>query len=177
MNKQAKTLIPFIIIAVVLIFISIINTIFVKNSKNNNELRYHNLLRSSIKSGDISEIDYEYLILDLQAIDEILEDMLQADVDIKKKTEYYKIAENVYENKINEICAILNSKLDDIDFENLQIDIDEFRNKLNAESNELKSTIRSTVDLEYAINKNYFENKKNMCRELIEKYKEFLYKK
>lgn len=173
-NDFLKNIFMILLIVLLLFAFSIINKNFLKDNNIVMKNDYINELSQKINSNDIANINYNYLLNDLNNIDEILKDQLSYDLDIKKKTNYYARAEEVYSNKINEITKILNEKLDDEDFLHLQDDLDEFYKNLDNASDEIKSTNESTIDAEYYVKKYFYEEKQSKCRELLNNYKGFL---
>lgn len=161
-------------IAVILLIITLINVKVIKRNHLYEEDLYKNELSKSIGSNNIDKIDYDYIKKDLNELDNIIKEQLKVDIDIKKKTEYYKSAQEIYGNKLNEIVRILNDKLDDEDFELLQLDIDEFYINIDFALDEIKATNKSTIDVSYNTNKYLYEEKQRKCHEIADNYKGFL---
>ena len=110
-----------------------VNQNYFKNSQNRFNDIYSNELSEKVLKNDIEDVDYDYILKDLNNIDDILIEQVSLDIDKVKKTKYYSIAENVYSQKINEIVRVLNDKLDDEDFYRLEQDLEEFQKKEHTE--------------------------------------------
>lgn len=173
-KRYIKNFIIVFLIIIFLIIITVINVKVFKNNSDNEKNLYKNELSYDIDKNDISKIDYDYIQKDLYKLDNIIKEQLKSDVDIKKKTEYYESAQNIYSNKINEIMRILNDKLDDEDFHILELDIDEFYKNIDFAIEEINNTNKSSIDVKYNINKYMYEEKQRKCHEIIENYKGFL---
>lgn len=161
-------------IALIFLVISMANRYFVKKNSSEEEKYYKNELSQKINKNDISGINYDYIVNDLENIDKILKEQLAQVEDINKKTSYYYQSQNIYNNKINEIVMILNEKLDDEDFERLNEDLNEFYKNLDYATDEIKKTNTSTIDSSYYTYKYYYEEKQGKCKDLINTYKGFL---
>ena len=120
------------------------------------------------------EIDYDFIVKDLDSIDDILKEQVNLEMDRVKKTNYYKIAENIYSNKINEIVRVLFDKLDEEDYALLESDIEEFQKNIDFAITNLDNTIESSVEFEFYKNKYLYEEKQKKCRDILETYKGFL---
>lgn len=166
-----------IIIPIVLIAITFINKNFVKSKSLLGDDVYINELSDRISKNDIEGIDYDFIKKDFEQIDIILKEQIAEPVDKKKKTNFYAIACDIYDNKINELCRVLNDKLNDSDFERLNSDIDEFNKNIDFALADIDSKIDSTIDSEYYKSKYQYEEKMNKCHELLETYKGFLINK
>ena len=166
----------FFIFLLILFFIILtyINQNFIKSSFAFEAEVYKNDLVNKIDSNNISDIDYKYLLKDLDNIDIILKEQLSLDLDKNRKSKYYAVAENVYTNKINEITRILNEKLDDEDFERLLLDLDDFQKNIDFAIEDIQNKLESSTDIKLYINKYLYEEKQKKCREVLETYKGFL---
>lgn len=175
MNKDTiKNFIVILSIVVVLILLTYYNQFYIKNTDVTYSELYKNELATKILNNDIDDVDYEYLNKDLTNIDDILKEQISLDIDMVKKTEYYNIAQNIYSKKINELVRILNDKLDDEDFNRLQLDIEDFQKNIDFAITDIKNTLDSTVDIKYYTNKYLYEEKRKKSREILETYKGFL---
>lgn len=170
-----KTFITVSFIAILLVVISFINVNVLKVKREEQRI-YKNEVSILLDNNDIESIDYDFILNDLNRLDNVIIEQLNLDLDIKKKTEYYSFAQNIYTNKINEIVRVLNDKLDDQDFEALLLDIDEFYKNIDFALEEIKNTNKSSIDVDYNSNKYVYEEKQKKCHELIENYKGFLKK-
>ena len=165
-----------IIIGIVLLMVAatFVNQNYFKNSQNRFNDIYSNELSDKVLKNDIEDVDYDYILKDLNSIDDILIEQVSLDIDKVKKTKYYSIAENVYSQKINEIVRVLNDKLDDEDFYRLEQDLEEFQKNIDFAISDLKNTLESSVEFEFYKNKYLYEKKKKKCRDILETYKGFL---
>lgn len=166
-----------LIIPIVLAVVTFINKNLVKSKLILGEDVYVNALSDKISRNEIEDIDYDFIKKDFDQIDIILKEQIAEPVDKKKKTNLYMIACDIYDNKLNELCRILNDKLDDADFERLNNDIDEFNKNLDFALADIDGKIDSTIDSEYYKSKYQYEEKMNKCHELLETYKGFVIKK
>ena len=177
MENIYKKISLILIIPIVLVIITLINKNFVKSKLILGEDVYVNALSDKINKNEIDDIDYNFIKKDFDQVDIILKEQIAEPVDKKKKTNLYMIACDIYTNKLNELCRVLNDKLDDADFERLNNDIDEFNKNLDFALADIDSKIDSTIDSEYYKSKYQYEEKMNKCHELLETYKGFLIKK
>lgn len=161
-------------IVLVLIAITFVNQNYFKNTQNRDNYIYSNELSEKISKNDLEGINYDYLVKDLNSIDEILIEQVSLDIDKVKKTKYYSIAENVYSQKINEIVRVLNDKLDDEDFYRLEQDLDEFQKNIDFAITDFNNTLESSIEFEFYKNKYLYEEKQKKCRDVLETYKGFL---
>ena len=169
-----KNFIVIFSIVLVLLLISVVNKIFIKNKQNRIDNLYKNELATKITNNDLADVNYDYLNKDLNSIDNILKEQVSLDVDKIRKTKYYNIAEEIYENKINEIVRVLNDKLDDEDFYRLELDLDEFQKNIDFAIMDLKNNIDSSIEFEFYKNKYLYEEKQKKCRDILETYSGFL---
>lgn len=175
MNKNSyKSLLAILIIVLILIIITLINQNLIKNNYSFNYSVYSNELSKKIENNDLADVDYNFLSKDLNEIDEILKDELSLDVDRIKKTEYYKKAEEIYTNKINEYIRVLNDKLDNEDFYRLELDLEDFQKNIDFAITDFENTLESSIDFEFYKNRYLYEEKQKKCRDILELYKGFL---
>lgn len=175
MNKNFfKNLGVILLVVLALIIITFVNQNFFKNSQSGFNDLYTNELSKKITNNDLADVDYDYIIKDLNSIDDILNEQVNLDLDKVKKTKYYSVAENIYSQKINEIVRILNDKLDNEDFYRLELDLDEFQKNIDFAISDLKDTLDSSIEFEFYKNKYLFEEKQKKCRDILETYKGFL---
>lgn len=165
-----------IIFGIVLIMIAVtfINQNYFKNSQYRYNDVYSNELSNKVSNNNLEGINYDYLIKDLNNIDEILIEQVSLDIDKVKKTKFYSIAENVYTQKINEYVRVLNDKLDDEDFYRLEQDLEEFQKNIDFAISDLQNTLESSLEFEFYKNKYLYEEKQKKCRDILEVYKGFL---
>ena len=169
-----KVIVGIVLVIIVLIAITLINQRFINGTFVFKEKLYENELAKKVSNNDVANITYEFLNDDLNSIDGILKEQLSLDIDKNKKCEYYKIAEKVYTEKINELTMVFNSRLDDEDFERLLVDLDDFDKNLDFAVEDMNRTLESSFDKEYYTNKYLYEEKQKKCREILEAYKGFL---
>ncbi len=175
MNKNfIKNLIVLSIIVLILLLLTFINQFYFKRNTINYDKYYKNELAIKIYNNDLNGVDYNFLNNDLTSIDDILKEQLSYDIDMIKKSEYYNVAQNVYTQKMYEIVRVLNDKLDDEDFNRLELDIDDFQKNIDFAISEIQNTLDSSIDIEYNTNKYLYEEKQKKCREILETYKGFL---
>ena len=163
-----------IIVIALLIIITSINQRFINGTFVFKEKLYENELAKKVTNNDVADVTYDFLNDDLNSIDGILKEQLSLDIDKNKKCEYYRIAKDVYTEKINELTMVFNSRLDDEDFERLLIDLDDFEKNLDFAIEDMDRTLESSFDKEYYTNKYLYEEKQKKCREILEAYKGFL---
>lgn len=173
-KNNLKSIFVIFFVVFVLLLLTFINQFFIKDSLVQEEELYENMLAKRISQNDVENIDYNFLDKDLKSIDDILKEQLALDLDRNRKSKYYSVAEKIYSEKINEIIRILNEKLDDEDFNRLQLDLDEFQRNIDYATLDIKNTLESSVDVEFYTNKYMYEEKQKKCRELLEMYKGFL---
>ena len=175
MNKNfIKNLIVLSIIVLILLLLTFINQFYFKKNTINYDKYYKNELAIKIYNNDLNGVDYNFLNNDLTSIDDILKEQLSYDIDMIKKSEYYNVAQNVYTQKMYELVRVLNDKLDDEDFNRLELDIDDFQKNIDFAISEIQNTLDSSIDIEYNTNKYLYEEKQKKCREILETYKGFL---
>ena len=162
------------IILLILYSLTYINQNYIKSSASFSDSLYNNDLIINIDKNDISKIDYDFIVKDLDSIDDILKEQVNLEMDRAKKTNYYKIAEDIYSNKINEIIRVLYDKLDEEDYNILESDIEEFQKNIDFAITNLDNTIESSVEFEFYKNKYLYEEKQKKCRDILETYKGFL---
>lgn len=172
--NNIKSIFLICLIVLLLLILTYVNQNFIKDSFVQEEVLYENLLAKRVSENDVDNIDYNFLSEDLNSIDGILKEQLALNLDRNRKSKYYSVAEKIYSEKINELTRILNEKLDDEDFNRLQLDLDEFKTNIDYAVEDIKNTLESTVDIEYYTNKYIYEEKQKKCRELLETYKGFL---
>ena len=173
-KSYLKNLLIIIGIVLIMVAVTFINQNYFKNSQNRFNDVYSNELSDKISKNDIDDVDYEYILKDLNSIDDILIEKVSLDIDKVKKTKYYSIAENVYSQKINEIVRVLNDILDDEDFYRLEQDLEEFQKNIDFAISDFKNTLESSVEFEFYKNKYLYEEKQKKCRDILETYKGFL---
>lgn len=169
-----KVILGIIIVIALLIIITSINQRFINGTFVFKEKLYENELAKKVTNNDVADVTYDFLNDDLNSIDGILKEQLSLDIDKNKKCEYYRIAKDVYTEKINELTMVFNSRLDDEDFERLLIDLDDFEKNLDFAIEDMDRTLESSFDKEYYTNKYLYEEKQKKCREILEAYKGFL---
>ena len=169
-----KVILGIIIVIALLIIITSINQRFINGTFVFKEKLYENELAKKVTNNDVADVTYDFLNDDLNSIDGILKEQLSLDIDKNKKCEYYRIAKDVYTEKINELTMVFSSRLDDEDFERLLIDLDDFEKNLDFAIEDMDRTLESSFDKEYYTNKYLYEEKQKKCREILEAYKGFL---
>lgn len=173
-KNYLKNLLVILGIVVIMIAATFVNQNFFKNSQNKFNNVYSNELSNKIAKNDLEDVNYDFLIKDLNSIDDILIEQVSLDIDRVKKTKYYSIAESVYSQKINEIVRVLNDKLDDEDFYRLEQDLEEFQKNIDFAITDFKNTLESSIEFEFYKNKYLYEEKQKKCRDILETYKGFL---
>ena len=174
LKSTIKKILIIIVILSVLYLLTYVNQNYIKNNASFSDSLYNNDLTIKIDKNDIAKIDYDFIVKDLDSIDDILKEQVNLEMDRVKKTNYYKIAENIYSNKINEIVRVLFDKLDEEDYALLESDIEEFQKNIDFAITNLDNTIESSVEFEFYKNKYLYEEKQKKCRDILETYKGFL---
>lgn len=169
-----KVLVGILVVIALLIAITSINQRFINGTFVFKEKLYENELAKKVTDNDVDDVTYALLNDDLNSIDGILKEQLSLDIDKNKKCEYYKIAEEVYTEKINELTMVFNRRLDDEDFERLLVDLDDFDRNLDFAIEDMDRTLESSFDKQYYTYKYLYEEKQKKCREILEAYKGFL---
>ena len=173
-TKSYKPILIILSFVVVLFILTAINQYFIKNNLFSNDELYDNMLSKKVESRDFSNINYSFLIKDLEYVDNITQEQLLLDTDKKKKSKMYDVAQDLYTHKINEYSSVLNEKLDNEDFNLFQSDIDEFRKYIDLAIIDINNTLESPLDVDYYVNKYLYEEKQKKCHEILENYKGFL---
>ena len=174
LKSTIKKILIIVIILSILYLLTYVNQNYIKNNASFSDSLYNNDLTIKIDKNDIAKIDYDFIVKDLDSIDDILKEQVNLEMDRVKKTNYYKIAENIYSNKINEIVRVLFDKLDEEDYALLESDIEEFQKNIDFAITNLDNTIESSVEFEFYKNKYLYEEKQKKCRDILETYKGFL---
>lgn len=174
MKYILKKIALIIAIPIIFILLTFINKKFIKSKPIIEEELYVNELSNKINNNDFNDINYDLIKKDFEQIDVILQEQIAGVMDKKKKTVILGIACDIYINKLNELCSILTNKLNDVDFERLTIDIDEFNKNLDFALSDIDNKIDSTIDSKYYRNKYEYEERMNKCHEILETYKGFL---
>lgn len=167
-----KKFFPLFIFLFILLIITIINKNAILNIPNKNQT-YENELNNIIASDDkekIENINYEFILEDINNIERIIKNSISDAKDINKKASYYDYAQDIFEKKINEIVFILNSKLNDEDFQILFTKLEDFNKELEFECDEISKNYISSLDALFNINKLKYEKKKDFCYEILEFY-------
>ncbi|MBQ2204834.1 MAG: hypothetical protein II411_02935 [Lachnospiraceae bacterium] len=173
-TKSYKPILIILSFVVVLFILTAINQYFIKNNLFSNDELYDNMLSKKVESRDFSNINYSFLIKDLEYVDNITQEQLLLDTDKKKKSKMYDVAQDLYTHKINEYSSVLNEKLDNEDFNLFQSDIDEFRKYIDLAIIDINNTLESPLDVDYYVNKYLYEEKQKKCHEILENYNGFL---
>ena len=173
-TKSYKPILIILSFVVVLFILTAINQYFIKNNLFSNDELYDNMLSKKVESRDFSNINYSFLIKDLEYVDNITQEQLLLDTDKKKKSKMYDVAQDLYTHKINEYSSVLNEKLDNEDFNLFQSDIDEFQKYIDLAIIDINNTLESPLDVDYYVNKYLYEEKQKKCHEILENYKGFL---
>ena len=170
-KNYIKNLFIIIIIVILLLVLTYINKNYLRDSINLNSNLYTNELSEKIINNDFNDVGYSFLIDDLNNIDDILVDQLALDLDTKKKTEYFKVAIDIYNHKIDEYSKILKYKLDSENYNLFIIELDEFYKDMNFEVDDFNKKYESSIDIEFNKNKYKYESLQKKCRGIIENYK------
>ena len=173
-KKSYKSILLILSFVIVLLILTVINQYLIKNNLFSNDELYDNMLSKKVESRDFSNINYNFLIKDLEYVDNITQEQLQIDNDKKKKSKMYDVAQDLYTHKINEYSSVLNEKLDNEDFNLFQSDIDEFQKYIDLAIIDINNTLESPLDVDYYVNKYLYEEKQQKCHEILENYKGFL---
>lgn len=174
MNKFLKNFVYISVVVLMLAAITLVNQVFIKRYQNGYGYIYTNELSKKVTENDLANVDYDYLLKDLNDIDDILKEQVSLEIEKTKKTKYYDIAQEIYSQKINELVRVLNDKLDDEDFYRLESDLDEFQKNIDIAISDLQNTLDSNIELEFYKNKYLYEEKQKKCRDILEMYKGFL---
>lgn len=173
MIKQLKTIVPFIIIAFILLILSLLNKYFVK-AEIIPDVSINKIVSDKVLKNDITDINYILLLKNLDELDDTIKIKLATDEGKKRKIDYYNAASEIYQNKLNEILYILDKKLINDDYVKLMSDINKFNKKIDDDMELISMKYESSIDVEYYSAKNIFESKQKKCHSLLEQYKEFL---